>query len=221
MFDMFQNIDWEVFNDALTETLYMSLISTFFVFILGLFLGILLFSTDQNGITPNKVVYQILSIFTNIFRSIPFLILIVLLVPFTKLLVGTILGAKAALPALIIGATPYYARLVELTLNEKGKYLIETGEAFGASNIQIIFRIIIPESLAGIIRSITVTAIMIVGYTSIAGAIGAGGLGNLAYLYGFSRNRVDITLLATIEIVGIILIIQLISDLLIKKIKHN
>ena len=144
-----------------------------------------------------------------------------MLVPFTKLLIGTILGAKAALPALIIGATPYYARLVELTLNEKGKYLIETGKAFGASNIQIIKNIILPESIIGIIRGITVTSIMIVGYTSIAGAIGAGGLGNLAYLYGFTRNRTDITILATILIILIILVIQLASDLIIKNIKKT
>ncbi len=218
---MFQNIEFDVFIKAFNETIYMSVISTVFVFILGLVLGILLFYVSEDGIAPNKYIYQFISIITNVLRSIPFLILIVLLIPFTKLLIGTILGAEAALPALIIGATPYYARLVELTLNEKGKYLIETGKAFGATNTQIIRRIILPESIIGIVRGITVTSIMIVGYTSIAGAIGAGGLGNLAYLYGFTRNRTDITILATILIVFIILVIQIMSDLLIKKIKKT
>ncbi len=218
---MFSNIDNEAFIKAFQETIFMSFVSTLFVFIFGLLLGITLFATGKQSINQNKIIYQISSIITNILRSIPFLILIVLLVPFTKLIVGTILGAKAALPALIIGATPYYARLVELTLNEKGKYLIETGQAFGASNYKIITKIIIPESLIGIIRGITVTAIMIVGYTSIAGAIGAGGLGNLAYLYGFTRNQIDVTILATLLIIGIILFIQLISDILIKKIQKT
>ena len=218
---MFKNIEIEPFIEAFGETLYMSFFSTLFVFIFGLILGILLFYVSDKGLTPNKITYQILSIITNVLRSIPFLILIVLLVPFTKLLVGSILGAKAALPALVIGATPYYARLVELTLLEKGKYLIETGKTFGATNFQIIKNIILPESLIGIIRGITVTSIMIVGYTSIAGAIGAGGLGNLAYLYGFTRNRTDITILATLLIVCIILVIQLTSDTVIKCMKKN
>lgn len=218
---MFKNIDTEAFIEAFQETMFMSLFSTLFVFIFGLILGLLLFTTGKKGLSPNNGVYQTTSIITNVLRSIPFLILIVLLVPFTKLLVGTILGAKAALPALIIGATPYYARLVELTLNEKGNYLIETGKSFGASNFKIITKIIIPESLVGIIRGITVTSIMIVGYTSIAGAIGAGGLGNLAYLYGFTRNQIDVTILATLLIVGIILFIQLSSDLIIKKIQKT
>ena len=218
---MFDNIDIEAFTNAFNETIYMSFISTLFVFLFGLTLGLVLFTTGKKGLNPNKSIYQITSVSTNILRSIPFLILIVLLVPFTKILVGTILGAKAALPALIIGATPYYARLVELTLNEKGTHLIETGKAFGASNMKIVTKIIIPESLIGIIRGITVTSIMIVGYTSIAGAIGAGGLGNLAYLYGFTRNQIDVTILATLLIVGIILFIQLSSDILIKKIQKT
>ncbi len=214
---MFKNIDIDVFNKALQETVYMTLVSSLFVFFFGLLIGILLFTTDEKGLRPNKAVYRTLSLFTSLFRSIPFLILIVLLIPVTKVLVGTILGPSAALPALIIGATPFYARLVELSLNEKGKDLVETGKAFGATNYQIISKILLIESLPGIIRGITVTTILIAGYTSIAGAIGAGGLGNLAYLYGFARNRIDITILATIEIVIFILIIQFIGDKVVKK----
>ena len=218
---MFNNIDLGEFFEAFNDTLYMTFISTLFVFIFGLLLGIVLFNTNDSGITPNKKLYQVLSLLVNLLRSIPFLILIVLLIPFTRVLIGTILGPSAALPALIIGATPFYARLVELALNEKGYNLIETGKAFGATNYQIITRIILPESILALIRGITTTAIMITGYTSIAGAIGAGGLGNLAYLYGFARNRTDVTLIATIGIVVIILLIQLLGDLTIKKLRRE
>ncbi len=218
---MFDNIDFEMFNKALYETIYMSLLSTVFVFIFGLILGILLFATDEKGLVPNRIIYNCLSVFTSLFRSIPFLILIVLLIPFTKIIIGTILGPSAALPALIIGATPFYARLVELSLNEKGEHLVETGRAFGASNFQIITRVLLKESLPGIVRGITVTAILITGYTSIAGAIGAGGLGNLAYLYGFARNRMDITVLATIEIIVIILLLQFTGDRIVKKLNKT
>lgn len=218
---MFNNINISEFIDAFLDTVYMTFLSTIFVFIFGLLIGIILFNTNSNGLTPNKKVYQFLSLLINLLRSIPFLILIVLLIPFTRILIGTILGPSAALPALIIGATPFYARLVELALNEKGFNLIETGKAFGATNTQIITKIILPESIISLIRGITTTAIMITGYTSIAGAIGAGGLGNLAYLYGFARNRSDVTLLATLGIVVIIISIQLIGDFTIKKLRRE
>lgn len=218
---MFRNVDLDEFIDAFLDTLYMSLVSTLFVFILGLILGILLFYIGDKGVSPKKVEYQIVSMLVNFLRSIPFLILIVLLIPFTRMLLGTILGPSAALPALIIGATPYYARLIEMALNEKGSKLIETGRAFGASHFQMISKIMIPESMISIVRGITTTAIMITGYTSIAGAIGAGGLGNLAYLYGFARNRTDVTLAATLGIIFIILCIQLAGDVTVKKLEKN
>ena len=218
---MFNNIEFGEFLEAFIDTVYMSFISTAFVFIFGLLLGILLFNTNQKGQTPNKLVYQFLSILISLLRSVPFLILIVLLIPFTRILIGTILGPSAALPALIIGATPFYARLVELALNEKGFDLIETGKAFGATNRQIVTKIILPENIVAIVRGITTTAIMITGYTSIAGAIGAGGLGNLAYLYGFARNRIDVTIVATIGIIIIILFIQFTGDTVVKKLNKH
>jgi D-methionine transport system permease protein len=218
---MFENIDFNEFKEAFLETLYMASISTIFVFVFGILLGILLFYVGKNGLSPNQALYQTLSILVNLLRSIPFLILIVLLIPFTRLIIGTILGASAALPALIIGATPFFARIVELALNERGVDLIETGKAFGAKNSQIIFKIIIPESIISIIRGITTTSIMITGYTSIAGAIGAGGLGHMAYLYGFARGRMDVTLIATIGIVVIILLTQFIGDYTIKKLNKK
>lgn len=218
---MFHNVDLDEYIIAFIDTIYMTMFSTLFVFLFGLILGVFLFYISENGLTPNKRLYQIVSVLINVLRSIPFLILIVLLIPFTRMLIGTILGPSAALPALIIGATPYYARLVELTLNQRGKDLIETGKAFGASNIQIITKIIIPESIIGVIRGITTTAIMLTGYTSIAGAIGAGGLGHMAYLYGFARNKTDVTIAATLGIVVIIFCIQLFGDSIIKKLNKQ
>ncbi|MFH5881831.1 MAG: methionine ABC transporter permease [Candidatus Izemoplasmataceae bacterium] len=214
-------IDFDTYLNAFNETLYMTIISTLFVFVFGLILGISLYVTSKDGLIPNHGIYAILSVITSIGRSIPFLILIVLLLPLTRIIVGTILGPSAAIPALVIGATPFYARLVELALFEKGKELKETGISFGATNLTIILKILIPESKASLIRGITVTAIAITGYTSIAGAIGAGGLGNLAYLYGYARNRQQVTLIATFLIVALILIIQLIGDVTVKKLTHK
>lgn len=218
---MLFNLEIEAYIDAFTETIYMTLISSIFVFILGVFLGSLLYSTDKSGLWENNYLYKVLSIITSTLRSIPFLILIVLLIPFTRLVVGTILGPTAALPALIIGATPFYARIVESGLNEKGKNLKELGLSFGATKLQVLFKILIPEALPSLVRGITITAIAITGYTSIAGAIGAGGLGNLAYLYGYARNRINITILSTVLIASIILSIQLLGDLFVKKLTKN
>ncbi len=218
---MLFDLEISVYLEALWETAYMTIVSTAFVFILGLAWGSLLYTTDRDGLWENRHVYKILSVITSALRSIPFLILIVLLIPFTRVLIGTILGPTAALPALIIGATPFYARLVEIALHETGSDLKETGLSFGATKTQVLFRILIPESLPALIRGITVTAIAITGYTSIAGAIGAGGLGNLAYLYGYARNRIHVTIIATILIALLILLIQVIGDLFVKKTTKN
>lgn len=214
-------IEFDDYLNALQETFYMTILSTIFVFILGLVLGIFLYMTSKNGLTPNQPINMFLSMITSIGRSIPFLILIVLLIPVTRTLVGTILGPNAAIPALVVGASPFYARLVELSLHEKGKDLKETGASFGATNATIITKIIIPEAKAGLIRGITVTAITIAGYTSIAGAIGAGGLGNLAYLYGYARNQHLVTIIATLLMVLLILFIQFIGDITVKKLTHK
>lgn len=213
---MLFDLEITVYLEALWETTYMTIVSTLFVFLLGLIWGSFLYAFDDNGLWENKTFYRILSIVTSALRSVPFLILIVLLIPFTRILVGTILGPTAALPALIIGATPFYARIVEIALHETGTDLKETGLSFGATKRQVLLRIIIPESYPALLRGITVTSIAITGYTSIAGAIGAGGLGNLAYLYGYARNRIEVTIIATILIALLILLIQIIGDLFVK-----
>jgi D-methionine transport system permease protein len=159
----------------------------------------------------------VIGLFVNIFRSIPFIILIVLLIPFTKLLVGSILGANAALPALIIGAAPFYARMVEIALREIDKGVIEASYAMGASNGQIIFKVLIPEALPALVSGITVTAIALVSYTAMAGVIGAGGLGNFAYLEGFQGSNPLLTFVATVAILILVFIIQFTGDYFTKK----
>lgn len=212
------NVKWPKMWEATVETLYMSGVSVLITFILGILLGLLLFLTAKGNIWENKVINSIVASFVNIFRSIPFIILIILLIPFTKWLVGTMLGAKAALPALIIGAAPFYARMVEIALREIDKGVIEAAKAMGAKTSTIIFKVLLPESMPALVSGITVTAIALVGYTAMAGVVGAGGLGNLAYLEGFQRNHNDVTLLSTILILVIVFIIQFIGDIVTSKI---
>ena len=212
------NVRWDKMYDAPIETIYMTLIASLCVFILGLIIGLVLFLTSPTQLLENKWINGILSAFVNIFRSIPFVILVILLLPFTKWLVGTMLGPNAAMPALIIGAAPFYGRLVEIAMREIDKGVIEASVAMGASIWTIIRKVLIPESLPALISGITVTTISLVGYTAMAGVIGAGGLGNLAYLDGFQRSRMDVVFVATIIILIIVFIIQQVGDILTKKI---
>jgi D-methionine transport system permease protein len=203
--------------DATQETIYMTTVSVAVTFILGLALGLLLFLTSKGNMWENKVVNTIIGLFVNVFRSIPFIILIVLLIPLTKWIVGSILGANAALPALIIGAAPFYARMVEIALREIDKGVIEASYAMGASNGQIIFKVLIPEALPALVSGITVTAIALVSYTAMAGVIGAGGLGNFAYLEGFQGSNPLLTFVATVAILILVFIIQFTGDYFTKK----
>ncbi|MCG7336042.1 ABC transporter permease [Sporosarcina sp. ACRSM] len=215
--NLFPNVDWEVMWEATVETIYMTAISTFFTFIIGIALGVVLFLASPGQIWANKVIYTITGAFVNIFRSIPFIILIILLIPFTKLLVGTIRGPEGALPALIIGAAPFYGRMVLIALQEIDKGVIEAAKSMGAKTRTIIFKVLLPESMPALISGITVTAIALVGYTAMAGIIGAGGLGTLAYMEGFQRSREDVTQVSTILILVIVFIIQAIGDFAVKK----
>ena len=215
------NVRWDKMLEATTETLYMTAISSFFVFILGLILGLILFLTSKNQLLENRCINSFLSAIVNIFRSIPFVILIILLLNVTKFLVGTILGPNAALPALIISAAPFYGRLVEIALREIDKGVIEASVAMGASLWTIILKVLIPESLPALVSGITVTTISLVSYTTMAGVIGAGGLGNLAYLDGFQRQRFDVVFVATVIILILVFILQFIGDTLTKKIDRR
>lgn len=210
------NVKWEKVWEATYETVYMTGISVAITFILGIILGLLLFLTAKGNIWDNRILNTVLSSVVNIFRSIPFIILVILLLPFTKLVMGTILGADAALPALIIGAAPFYARMVELALREVDKGVIEAAKSMGAKTSTIMWKVLLPESMPAIVSGITVTAIALVGYTAMAGVVGAGGLGDLAYREGFQRNNFEVTIIATIFILIIVFIIQFIGDIIVK-----
>ncbi|WP_053367612.1 methionine ABC transporter permease [Bacillus sp. FJAT-27245] len=213
----FPNVVWENMWAATLETLYMTSISVAITFVLGIILGLLLFLTGKGNLWENAFINKIIAAFVNVFRSIPFIILIVLLIPFTVFVVGSMIGENAALPALIIGSAPFYARMVEIGLREIDKGVIEAAKSMGASTSTIIWKVLLPESMPALVSGITVTAIALVSYTAMAGAIGAGGLGNLAYLEGFGRGRNDVTVMATVIILVIVFIIQLIGDTITRK----
>lgn len=216
--ELLPNVDWEKMWEASYETLYMTGISTLLTFIFGLAIGVVLFLTSPSQVWANKIVNFLTGSLVNIFRSIPFIILIILLIPFTKFVMGSIRGANAALPALIIGAAPFYARMVLIALREIDKGVIEAARSMGAKTHTIIFKVLIPESLPAIFSGITVTAIALVGYTAMSGVIGAGGLGQLAFIDGFQRSRNDVVWVATILILVIVFIIQWIGDYITSKI---
>src|SRR5699024_141050 len=153
-----------------------------------------------------RAVYKVISAIVNFFRSVPFLILIVLLIPFTKLMLKTITGPTAGLPALILSSAPFYARLVESSFREIDRGVIEATEAMGANKWHLVTKVLIPESLPALIAGITATAISLVGYTAMAGVIGAGGLGNLAYLVGFQRSKPAVTLVSTVIILILVFV---------------
>ncbi len=206
------NVRWDRLWQATVETLFMTSISVVATAVLGILLGLLLFLTARGNMWENRIAFTITAAYVNIFRSIPFIILIILLIPLTKILVGTMLGAKAALPALILGSAPFYARMVEIALREVDKGVVEAAQAMGASNGTIIWKVLLPEAKPALISGITVTAIALVSYTAMAGVVGAGGLGDLAYIEGFQRTNNDVTLVATIMILIIVFIIQWIGD---------
>ncbi|PAB59256.1 methionine ABC transporter permease [Anaeromicrobium sediminis] len=193
---------------SLNETLFMVGLSTLLTILLGLPLGITLVVTDENHILPNKSVNRILSWIINITRSLPFIILMVFIIPFTRFVVGTTLGTKAAIVPLVIAATPFYARVVESSIREIQWGVIEASLAMGATPMKIITQVLIPEATPSLVLGITITLINIVGYSAMAGAIGGGGLGDLAIRYGYQRFRVDIMWSTIIVLILLVQIIQ-------------
>ena len=212
-----ENIDIDAMINALGETLFMTFVSLIFAVIIGLILGIAIYLTQEDSLYPNKPVNKVLNLIVNILRAIPYIILLMIIVPLTTALLGSMIGAKAALPSLILSSAPFYGRMVMIALNEVDSGTIEASKAMGASNFQIITKVLIPEAKPALISSVTVMAISLVGYTAMAGAIGAGGLGNLAYLYGMARNNNYIMYTATILILIIVFIIQIIGDYFVRK----
>ena len=203
------------------ETLYMVSISSVIALILGLPLGVLLVVTDKNGIFPIVKVNRLISIFVNVIRSMPEMILIIVLLPLAKLITGTTLGANAAIISISIGSAPLIARIIENSLKEVEKGKIEAAEAMGADTYEIIRKVLIPEDLPSIIRGITISIIGIIGFTAIAGAIGAGGLGSLAIIYGYQRFRTDILVGTVLVLLIIVELIQALGDFIARMINKK
>ena len=206
---------------GLWETVYMTFVSGFFGFVLGLPVGILLFLTRKGQLLENKIYYRIISILVNIFRSIPFIILIVWMIPFTRVIIGTSIGMNAALVPLSVGAAPFIARLVENSLLEVPHGLIETARALGASPLQIIQKVLLPEALPSLINNAAITLITLVGYSAMGGALGAGGLGQIVYQYGYIGYDAVIMNVVLVLLVALVFIIQFAGDRLAKKFDHR
>lgn len=202
----------ELLWGGLLQTLYMVLWSSVFALLLGLVLGVTLVVTDKGGVLPSSQINRILSTVINGVRSIPFIILIVLLLPLSRLIVGTSLGPTAAIVSLSIGAAPFLGRIIENSLREVETGKIEAAKSVGATPFTIIFQVIIPEALPALVRGITIAVISITEFTAVAGAIGAGGLGSLAIRFGYQRFRTDILLGTVLLIILIVQILQWSGD---------
>ncbi|SKB26009.1 D-methionine transport system permease protein [Acetoanaerobium noterae] len=194
---------------SINETLYMVFISTVFTVILGLPLGILLVITREDSVLPNSKIYNSLSILINITRSIPFVILMIFIIPFTRLVVGSSIGTNAAIVPLVVAAIPFFARLVEGSILEVNPGVIEAGVSMGASPLEIVLKILIPEAMPSLVLNVTVTIINIIGYSAMAGAVGGGGLGYLAIGYGYHRFQTDVMFATVIILIILVQLIQI------------
>lgn len=211
----------ELIIPSLSETLFMLLVSTFFTVILGGILGIILVVTSSGHIMKNKYIHNGLAYVINITRSVPFIILMIFIIPFTRLITGTSIGTSAAIVPLVIASVPFFARVIESSMLEVDSGVIEAALSMGASNLQIIFKVIIPEALSSIVLGITITVINILGYSAMAGAVGGGGLGYLAIGYGYQRFQTDVMLATVLILIILVQIIQLSGNFAAEKIKHN
>ncbi|MGX2949052.1 methionine ABC transporter permease [Frederiksenia canicola] len=212
---------WELVAMSTLETLYMGFVATLLAVVIGLPIGFVAFLTGKGEILEHKALHQVLDVIINIGRSVPFIILLVVLLPFTRLIVGTTLGTTAAIVPLSVSAIPFFARLTANALLEIPSGLTEAAKSMGANNWQVVTKFYLPESLPILINGITLTLVALIGYSAMAGAVGGGGLGNLAISYGEHRNMVYVKWIATIIIVAIVMVSQKIGDNLAKKYDHR
>lgn len=209
------NVFWPEIWQATLDTLSMLGGSLLFTILLGLPLGVLLFLTGPRQLLEQPAAYRIMAFLVNLLRSVPFVILLILMIPFTELIAGTSLGVAGAIPPLVVGATPFFARLVETALREVDRGIIEATQAMGATTRQIIFAALLPEARPGIIAAVTVTAITLVSYTAMSGLIGGGGLGDLAVRYGYQRYQPDVMAVTVVLLLILVQILQSAGDKLV------
>ncbi len=215
MSELLANVDWYEIWLATLETFLMLGGSLIFTILLGLPLGVLLFLTGPKQLFDQKGLYSILSLVTNILRSLPFIILLIVMIPITVMITGTSLGVAGAIPPLVVGATPFFARLVETALREVDRGIIEATQAMGATTKQIIISALLPEARPGILAAITVTAITLVSYTAMAGVVGAGGLGDLAIRFGYQRFQTDVMVVTVVLLLVLVQVLQMVGDRLV------
>ncbi len=218
---MFANVDWADIGKATVDTLLMLGGSLVLTVMLGVPLGVLLYLSGKGRLAANPVLNAVLAFVVNVLRSVPFIILLIVMLPLTVLLVGTSLGVAGAIPPLVVGAAPFYARLVETALREVDKGVVEATQAMGGSTFQIVTRALLPEAMPGIIAGATVTAIALVSYTAMAGVVGAGGLGDLAIRFGYQRFQTDVMVVTVVLLLILVQILQMIGDRLVAKVSHR
>ncbi|MBR7046490.1 MAG: ABC transporter permease [Lachnospiraceae bacterium] len=200
---------WQMIGRGIFESLYMTLVSTLFGYVLGLPWGVVLAVTDEGGIKPNRPVYRVLDFITNIMRSIPFLILLILIIPLTRMIVGKSYGSTATIVPLVVSAAPFIARMVESSLKEVDKGVIEAAQSMGADTFQIILHVLLVEARVSLVTGATICLGTILGYSAMAGTVGGGGLGSIAIQYGYYRYQADIMVVTVVLLVLLQQIFQL------------
>ena len=218
-------MDWSIwlpsFWSSTLDTLYMVGVATVFTVVLGLPLGVLLVATDSRGLTPAPALNQVVGAIVNAARSLPFIILLVAVIPFTRLVAGTSIGATAAIVPLTLAAIPFFARVAETSLREVDRGLVEAAEAMGCAPGQIIVKVLIPEALPSLILGVTITVISLIGYSAMAGAIAGGGLGDLAIRYGYQRFETGVMLVTVILLIVLVQGIQVLGNTLARKVSRR
>lgn len=215
------NIVWSDIGQATIDTLTMLVASLALTIVLGIPLGVLLYLTGDGQIGESRLANRVVGAVVNILRSIPFVILLIVMIPITLLLVGTSLGVPGAIPPLVAGAAPFYGRLVEGALRDVPRATVEAVQALGATRLQIVRKALLPEALPGLISGATVTAVALVSFTAMAGVVGAGGLGDLAIRYGYQRFQTDVMLITVALMVVIVQLIQFAGDRLARRVDHR
>ena len=209
---------WLMMGRGLLETFYMVVVSTLLAYLIGLPLGVALIVTDKNGLHPMRGVSAVLGWIVNIGRSIPFVILMLVITPLTRLIVGRAYGTTATIVPLVVAAAPFVARMVEQSLGEIDRGVVEAARTMGATTFEIVWKVLLPESVPSLIRGAAVTVITLVGYSAMAGALGGGGLGDIAVRYGMHRYEYDVMLLTLVLIIVIVQVIQVVFDLVAKRV---
>ncbi|ASC89932.1 ABC transporter permease [Alcaligenes nematophilus] len=217
----FSNLDWALIGEATIDTLLMTGISLGFTAIIGLPLGVLLFLTSRKQMLDNAWIYQSLSLIVNILRSVPFLILLIVIIPLTRILAGTSLGVQGAIPPLVLSAAPFFARLVENVLRELDPGVNEACRAMGANSRQTVLLALLPEATTGIVAALIVTAIALVGYSAMSGVIGGGGLGDLALRFGYQRYQTDVMVVTVTILVVLVQLLQVFGDAMVARLSRK